>query len=422
MKLFANFVKKDADQRMVWGYASTEAMDSQGEVVKLDAIKGAWDDYMQFANIREMHQPSAVGKCKEYEFDEKGILIGVKVVDDNAWKKVQEEVYTGFSIGGKALAKVSGTITQLRLSEISLVDRPSNPEALITIWKGEALEDDSSGTANGSSDTGDKNSLDGQEEKTKLAISDLKKYSDDQIYDSQVAIRALEAAAWLLGKESGKDGEPQEQISALKAVVENLKVFIASEIMKPDDSEVAMSEKVQDLVKGFSGEQVEKFKKLWKEMVLRKAGAKFSSATKSQLSDLHKMVKSCDEHLTKMGYMGDEDEEKFQSPDGLKKIADLEDVVSLQKATLDQVSELLKVEENGTIQEAIQKLFNRVSELESEPKDLKGVKTRVIGKGEDVDTGSEDPLEKALESVKTPEDLATMVMKFIHRTGAVRVD
>lgn len=139
MKLFAAISKVDEENRMVWGYASTGARDSQDEIVTQDAIKGAWDDYMQFANVREMHQPSAVGVVKEYTFDDNGVFIGTHVVDDAAWTKVMAGVYKGFSIGGKKLPggydPITKTITALKLTEISLVDRPANPEALITMFK-----------------------------------------------------------------------------------------------------------------------------------------------------------------------------------------------------------------------------------------------------------------------------------------------
>jgi hypothetical protein len=147
MKLYAEITKIDKAAQMVWGVASTETLDSQGEVVKLDAIKGAWPEYMQFANIREMHQPKAAGIVKEYAFGEKSVEIGVHVVDKDAWAKVEEKVYKGFSIGGKVLErkseKVDGKdtphITKLRLSEISLVDRPANPDAMITLFKAEDI-------------------------------------------------------------------------------------------------------------------------------------------------------------------------------------------------------------------------------------------------------------------------------------------
>ena len=103
--IYAEILKVNEEKRMVYGYASTEALDVQGEVVTKDAIAGALDEYMKFANVREMHQPSAVGVTKKAEIDNKGLYIDVKVVDDAAWEKVKEGVYKGFSIGGKEIGR-----------------------------------------------------------------------------------------------------------------------------------------------------------------------------------------------------------------------------------------------------------------------------------------------------------------------------
>lgn len=141
--LYAEFSKRDDEQRMVYGYASTAALDSQGEIIKVDAIAKAMTSYMKFANIREMHQPSAVGVAKEASVDEKGLYIGVKVIDDRAWLKVKEGVYKAFSIGGRVKKRDPGAdhiITEIELTEISLVDRPANPEALFEIWKFDGAE------------------------------------------------------------------------------------------------------------------------------------------------------------------------------------------------------------------------------------------------------------------------------------------
>lgn len=135
LKLFLPFSKKDSKKKMVFGYASTEALDSQGEIVEKEAIVKALPDYMKFGNIREMHQPSAVGKTKQASIDKKGLFIGAKVVDPLAWEKVEEGVYNGFSIGGRKVTMVGNRIKSLKLSEISLVDRPANPEAVFAMVK-----------------------------------------------------------------------------------------------------------------------------------------------------------------------------------------------------------------------------------------------------------------------------------------------
>jgi HK97 family phage prohead protease len=143
MKVYLPLAKVDREQRMVYGYASTEALDSQGEVVRKEALAAALPDYMRFANIREMHQPSAVGVAKEAAIDEKGLWLGAKVIDDEAWKKVVEGVYKGFSIGGFVTARDArdpSVITGIDLAEISLVDRPANPEATVELFKSAAAE------------------------------------------------------------------------------------------------------------------------------------------------------------------------------------------------------------------------------------------------------------------------------------------
>src|SRR5579885_3048795 len=45
MKLYAAITKLDHEKRMVFGYASTEALDSQGEIVRKEAIEAALPDY-----------------------------------------------------------------------------------------------------------------------------------------------------------------------------------------------------------------------------------------------------------------------------------------------------------------------------------------------------------------------------------------
>ena len=135
IKFYTKIAKVDSDLRMVYGYCTTESMDSQGEVVSKQAIRKAWQAYMEYGNVREMHQPSAVGITKEYSHDDTGTWIGVKVVDEDAWIKVKEGVYKGFSIGGRVTLKVDNVIKGIILSEISLVDRPACPDAKITVIK-----------------------------------------------------------------------------------------------------------------------------------------------------------------------------------------------------------------------------------------------------------------------------------------------
>ncbi|HVH78071.1 MAG TPA: DUF6582 domain-containing protein [Stellaceae bacterium] len=143
MRFYAPIAKVDAQERMVWGYASTEAKDDQGEVITRDALAAALADYLKFANIREMHQMSAVGVAEEVAVDDRGLYVAARIVDPRAWDKVTSGVYKGFSVGGKVKARAAqdrNIITALTLTEISLVDRPANPEAVFDCWKAEGGE------------------------------------------------------------------------------------------------------------------------------------------------------------------------------------------------------------------------------------------------------------------------------------------
>ena len=123
----------------VYGIATSEAVDEQGEIVRADAIRAAIPDYMRFPALREMHQLSAAGTTLEVEVCEDGTTrIVAHVVDPVAVAKVRNQVYRGFSIGGRVTQREAGspnTISGLVLNEISLVDRPANPEAIFDCWK-----------------------------------------------------------------------------------------------------------------------------------------------------------------------------------------------------------------------------------------------------------------------------------------------
>jgi hypothetical protein len=123
----------------VHGIASSEVVDDQGEIVRADAMRAAVPDYMRFPALREMHQLSAAGTTLEAEVGDDGATrIVAHVVDPIAITKVRNQVYRGFSIGGRVTQREAGNpkaITGLVLNEISLVDRPANPEAIFDCWK-----------------------------------------------------------------------------------------------------------------------------------------------------------------------------------------------------------------------------------------------------------------------------------------------
>lgn len=133
--LWCDIQKVDEEQREVYGWAVTWTEDGQGETITKAAVEWGLDQYMKFANLREMHQPSAVGHVFKAEITDQGLYIGAKVSDDQAWKKVVEKTYKGFSVGGRAIEKQGTKITKLYMREISLADRPVNGESTITLFK-----------------------------------------------------------------------------------------------------------------------------------------------------------------------------------------------------------------------------------------------------------------------------------------------
>lgn len=144
-QVFLPIAKVDKERRTVSGYASTPTKDGDGEIVTLEAIKAALPGYMEYGNIREMHKLDAVGVALEGNIDAKGLFVTAFIKDDEAWGKCQETdlgngimappVYKGFSIGGRKMAKTGNKITEIDLTEISIVDRPSNPDCKISLAK-----------------------------------------------------------------------------------------------------------------------------------------------------------------------------------------------------------------------------------------------------------------------------------------------
>lgn len=124
----------------VWGVASAECEDNDGETITAAAMEEALPGYMEWGAIREMHQPIAAGNCIEATVNKATgeTLICAHITDPNSVKKVQTKTLKGFSIGGVATQTDplnKKIITGLKLNEISLVDKPANPKAAITLWK-----------------------------------------------------------------------------------------------------------------------------------------------------------------------------------------------------------------------------------------------------------------------------------------------
>jgi outer membrane murein-binding lipoprotein Lpp len=145
------FSKVDKERRTVSGFATLDNVDKQDDIVTTEASIKAFKKFR--GNIREMHQPSAVGKMvsfkedKYYDPDSEKMYNGVVVSAyiskgaQDAWEKVLDGTYTGFSIGGRMnkwddgydekMDKQIRIIKDYDLVELSLVDSPANQFANI---------------------------------------------------------------------------------------------------------------------------------------------------------------------------------------------------------------------------------------------------------------------------------------------------
>jgi hypothetical protein len=126
----------------VYGKATDDALDIDQQICDPVWLAKAMPDwFMTGGNIREQHSNIAAGVAKEYEAKSDGHYISALVVDPVSVKKVQNRVLRGFSIGIKSPRVVmdkkaaNGRIIDGQIVEVSLVDRPANPNCQLVLAK-----------------------------------------------------------------------------------------------------------------------------------------------------------------------------------------------------------------------------------------------------------------------------------------------
>ena len=151
LRLSMPFSKVDKERRIVSGFASLDNVDKQDDIVTAEASMEAFAKFR--GNIREMHQPLAVGKMVNFKaekyFDPEskkfynGVFVSAYVSKgaQDTWEKVLDGTLAGFSIGGRMNKwddgfdeksdKAIRIIKQYDLIELSLVDSPANQFANI---------------------------------------------------------------------------------------------------------------------------------------------------------------------------------------------------------------------------------------------------------------------------------------------------
>ena len=142
---FFSIIKADRNADgtlMVYGKATDDSVDIDQQIcddVWLDAAMPEW--FKSGGNIREQHSQIAAGVAKEYEKKKDGHYILTQVVDPISVKKVETGVLKGFSIGIKNPRVVrdtkaaNGRIVDGQIVEVSLVDRPANPNCQLVLAK-----------------------------------------------------------------------------------------------------------------------------------------------------------------------------------------------------------------------------------------------------------------------------------------------
>jgi|694.fasta_scaffold03725_18 hypothetical protein len=134
---------RNADGTMtVYGKATDDSIDIDQQICDGEWLKRAMPAWFKSGgNIREQHSNIAAGVAKEYEAKADGHYIGVLVVDPVSVKKVDAGVLKGFSVGIKNPRVVrdskaaNGRIVDGQIVEVSLVDRPANPNCQLILAK-----------------------------------------------------------------------------------------------------------------------------------------------------------------------------------------------------------------------------------------------------------------------------------------------
>ena len=134
---------KNADGTLtVYGKATDDSIDIDQQICDNEWLKQAMPEWMSAGgNVREQHSAIAAGVATDYEAKSDGHYITALVVDPVSVKKVETGVLKGFSIGIRNPRVIrdekaaGGRIAGGTIVEISLVDRPANPNAKLMLAK-----------------------------------------------------------------------------------------------------------------------------------------------------------------------------------------------------------------------------------------------------------------------------------------------
>jgi phage head maturation protease len=431
---FSKVEEQDDGTLKVFGVASSESRDSDGEIIKAEAVRRALPDYLEYGNVREMHQPIAAGVALEASVDADGITnFGAHIVDPGSVKKVQTGVLKGFSLGGKVTkrSKTDKSVVEgITLTEISLVDRPANPDARITLAKADksgalqivdkVAERSDTSASEGEGKYGDVTFADPTNKKypidtvehIRAAWNYINKPKNSGKYSAKdaSAIKRRIIAAWKA--KIDKDGPPSAAKTTEKAMAgEDLHkgLYDVSRLadllqglfwcynssrleadMEGDGSSVPgqlregcimIARSLRDMVEEETAELLglgtlddddllDSAAKAIAAGDLCKAGRRFSKSTAEAIGELHKMCKDMETGFGKLGYDSTDDNEGDDMADDAKKAAGSDD---LAKSITALTERLEKAE--GSIEKMTGELTSTKEALTKAQTDLGAVTT-----------------------------------------------
>lgn len=134
--------KQEDGTLKVYGKATDDSIDIDQQICDEGWLQEAMPQWFETGgNIREQHSNIAAGVATDYELKSDGHYITAHVVDPVSVKKVEAGVLKGFSIGIRSPRIIrdnkaaNGRIVDGQIVEVSLVDRPANPNAKLMLAK-----------------------------------------------------------------------------------------------------------------------------------------------------------------------------------------------------------------------------------------------------------------------------------------------
>ena len=210
---YARIIKQEKQEDgtlLVYGKATDDSLDIDQQICDAAWLEKAMPEWFKTGgNIREQHSSIAAGVAKELDSKPDGHYISALVVDAQSVKKVETGVLKGFSIGIRAPRIVrdnkaaNGRIIDGQIVEVSLVDRPANPNAKLMLAK-----------SNGTEVVQMEQFIE-KEEETPVATTEPTEVIETEIVEAETApVEAEEAKADMPSKE--------DALKALEELRENL--------------------------------------------------------------------------------------------------------------------------------------------------------------------------------------------------------